>query len=204
MSSATDLTELGERFHGRLCAGNDPIVTAQIVETFLPYLIARLRRRFSLLPDDDLIANAATDALLDYLNNPTRFVVGRGSLPAWLAVCARNLLLDALKQQKKRSTREEAVELADLETVYHTEAEAEMALLVSSSDALTWRRLHEVLDDPLDMQLVGLMMEGVRETQPFAALLGVASAPLEQQRAIVKQHKDRLKKKLQRHYQRAE
>ncbi len=202
MSPVTGLAELGERLHARLSAGDDPIVTHEITEAFLPYLLQSLRRRFTNLSDEDIFFNAATDALLSYFDQPANFVPERGSLPSWLKVCARNNLLDALKQQKNRGDYEKPVELADLEAVYQTEAEVEMALIERSDDELTWQRLRAVTNDPLDLQLIWLMMEGVRDTQPFAELLGIAATPIEVQRATVKQHKDRLKKMIQRHYKR--
>ncbi|MBL8207300.1 MAG: sigma-70 family RNA polymerase sigma factor [Blastocatellia bacterium] len=202
MSSATGLAELGKRLHARLSAGDDPIVTHEITEAFLPLLLQSLRRQFSNLSDDDLLINGATDALLNYFDQPANFVPDRGSLTSWLNVCARNNLLDALKQQKNRSDHEKAVELADLEAVYQTEAEAEISLIERNDDDLTWQRLRAVTSDPLDLKLLWLMMEGVRDTQVFAEVLGIASAPIEVQRATVKQHKDRLKKMIQRHYKR--
>jgi hypothetical protein len=47
-----------------------------------------------------------------------------------------------------------------------------------------------------------MMMEGIRETELFAATLGISHLSVEEQRTLVKQHKDRLKKTIQRHYKR--
>jgi hypothetical protein len=46
------------------------------------------------------------------------------------------------------------------------------------------------------------MMDGVRETAAYAAVLGLHHRPLHEQEKIVKRHKDRLKKMLQREWRR--
>ena len=43
-----------------------------------------------------------------------------------------------------------------------------------------------------------MIIDGVRETPPYAHLYGAANLPLAAQRDVVKRHKDRLKKKAQR------
>lgn len=63
-------------------------------------------------------------------------------------------------------------------------------------------QLGEILPDPRDMEMVGMMMAGVRENILYAELLDVTDKPLEEQRSIVKRHKDRLKKIIQRKYKR--
>jgi hypothetical protein len=52
--------------------------------------------------------------------------------------------------------------------------------------------------DATDCELVKMMIRGVRETRAFARVLGIEDHPPEEQAIIVKRHKDRLKKVLQR------
>ena len=202
MSSARSLKQLGEQYHAQLVTSDDPIVTSQITETFLPRLIRLLRSLQYTVNDEHLIASAAEDALLAYFDTPGRFDPRKGNLFAWLAKCARNNLLDELKKQNNYLLREKSVELEAAETVYLAEAEAEAALVERSSDTRTMQKLKEILDDPSDLKVVLLMMEGIRETELFAAALGLSHFSVEGQRTLVKQHKDRLKKTIQRHYKR--
>jgi hypothetical protein len=67
-----------------------------------------------------------------------------------------------------------------------------------------WRRISDLLPDPTDQEIVLLMMEGIRETSAYADVLGISDYSVEEQAAIVKRHKDRLKKKLERHIKRSE
>jgi hypothetical protein len=52
--------------------------------------------------------------------------------------------------------------------------------------------LSGVLSDR-DRRIVKLMLEGVRETSTYARVLEIEDRSLDEQRRIVKQHKDRLK-----------
>jgi DNA-directed RNA polymerase specialized sigma24 family protein len=202
MSSANSLEQLGEQYHAQLVTGDNPIVTSQITESFLPHLIRLLRSLQYAISDEHLIAIAAEDALLGYFESPARFDPRKGKLFAWLAKCARNNLLDALKKQKNYLLREKSVELEAAETVYQAEAEAEVALVEHNLDTHTMQKLKEILDDQNDLKVVLMMMEGIRETELFAATLGISHLSVEEQRTLVKQHKDRLKKTIQRHYKR--
>jgi hypothetical protein len=55
-----------------------------------------------------------------------------------------------------------------------------------------------VTPDPVDQQLIDLMIKGERRTEAFAKVLGIVDMEVIQQRKIVKQRKDRLKKRLTR------
>ena len=56
--------------------------------------------------------------------------------------------------------------------------------------------IDELFDDPKDRRMVELILDGERSTEAFAAVLGLESLPIEQQRSEVKRNKDRLKKRL--------
>ena len=66
-------------------------------------------------------------------------------------------------------------------------------------------RKADVLDgaeNDLDRRLIQLMLDGERSTGAFARVLGIENQSTEDQRRIVKQHKDRLKASLQRRQER--
>lgn len=202
MTSASGFDKSCEQLHARLVTGNDPIVTSEIAEALLPQLVSGLRRRFATLSDEQLIDSAAEDALLNYFTDPGQFDPTKGSLLAWLWQCARNNLLNALKKQTSYLHKEKSVELEVAETVYQAEAEAETALINRSMDEQTLQQLRIIVTDPADWQFLILMMEGIRETTVFAEAAGVSDFPIEEQRKLVKQYKDRLKKTIQRHFRR--
>jgi hypothetical protein len=54
------------------------------------------------------------------------------------------------------------------------------------------------LESDVDRQILSLRLDGVRSTKAYAEVLGIAELPIEQQRRIVKQHKDRIDKIIRR------
>jgi RNA polymerase sigma-70 factor, ECF subfamily len=208
MSPPTNLRQLGEEMHARLLGETSVTVTSEIAETFLSPVANSLRKEFSSLGDPHMIETAVGDALIAYFNNPTRFDPRLASLFTYLRLLAKSRLLNLVAGEKKLSAPEKVVELEAVESVYEMTdsefADPEKALARHESDGATWRKLRELFTDPIDLELIKLMMEGVRETDRFAALLGLSSLPAEERARDVKRHKDRLKKIIQRKYQRGE
>ncbi|MGH9843056.1 MAG: hypothetical protein ACREEM_30320 [Blastocatellia bacterium] len=189
-----DFKKLGEELHSRLLTRADNRVTAEISELFLPPLAQSLKRRFPHLTDPHQTETAAIDSLLGYFANPEKFDPARSSLLGYLCLDASRNLLNFLKQQKK------LVELRVSLTEYEAQAvetENPESQLLAAVSPLVERVLAGVTDST-DRELVALMMDGVRETSAYAAVLGIADRPRHEQEKIVKRHKDRLKKTLRR------
>lgn len=198
MFGQRDLKDLGEALHHRLLTREDNQVTAEISERFLPLLAQSLKCRFSRLPDPHHIESAAIDSLLHYLAQPEKFDPSKGSLIGYLYLDAARNLLNFLKQQKK--SVELQGDLAEYKVPAGEDENPEMQLIERTSPLVA--RVLARVSDPVDRELVALMMDGVRETQAYAAALGVAERPAHEREQIVKRHKDRLKKKLQREFKR--
>jgi Sigma-70 region 2 len=201
MSSQTDLKELGEQLHRLLLEQASPIITARIAEVFLPELLKRLPRLFPAVNDQHLLASCAEDALLAFLNHPERFEPARGSLLIYLGWLARSRVLNELKR-KKSSEQQEVVAVDEAETVYGVAAGADWDESVRLSEQETEQRiaakLRPIITDPTDQQLLELMLDGMRETSAYAAVLGITEQPPDEQRRLVKQHKDRIRIRIQR------
>ena len=97
----------------------------------------------------------------------------------------------------------EIVELEDDSSVYGIELSDDVEIETVVIDKLSpiWTRLFNIIPGKVDQEIVKLMMDGVRETDAFAEVLGIPDLPYEQKFRIVKQNKDRLKKVIQRHIQ---
>jgi hypothetical protein len=145
---------------------------------------------------------AVDDALISYFERPSQFDPARSSLFTYLRIRAKSCLLNYLGRKKNTHQENKSVELDSPETVYEVEArngqDAEITLIEHESQTKIMQRLREVVTDPVDFQLLSLMLEGVRETDAFAAVLGIAALPGSEQARLVKQHKDRIKKAVQR------
>lgn len=201
MPSQADLKELGEHLHRLLLGQASPVITGRIAEIFLPELLRRLPRIFPTVTDQHLIASCAEDALLEYLERPEKFDPARGSLLTYLRLLARSRLLNELGR-KTAAGRQEVVAVEEAETVYEVAGVAEWDEAVRLSEQETEQqiaaKLLPIVTDQIDRRVLNLMLEGVRETGAYAAVLGITEQPMTEQQRIVKQHKDRIRKLVRR------
>jgi hypothetical protein len=161
------------------------------------------------LDDPHLVDTAVEDALLSYFKRPEQYDPAKLRLEGYLYMSARGDLLNLLKQQEKDSRQvglAEVVELGDSDTEHGVEVqdELDMETFVLNRTSPVWERLSQILPDSTDQEIVLLMMEGVRETSVYADVLGISDHAPEEQFIIVKRHKDRVKKRLQRNLNRTE
>jgi hypothetical protein len=202
------LKRIGEILHQRLVDG-DVTATAEIAEVFMPLITARLKRRYRDLDDLHLVDTAVEDALLSYFDRPQQYDPAKLHLLGYLRMSANGDLLNLLEQRKRDSRQlglAEVVELDSLDTEHGVEIQGELDLetLVLNRNSPIWQRLSELLPDSIDQEIVLLMMDGVRETNVYADVLSISDYPTEEQAIIVKRHKDRVKKKLQRNLELSE
>ena len=96
-------------------------------------------------------------------------------------------LLAKEQRRKKLERRDFSVELRRLAANKYIGEEERQSRAVTHV-------LDELFADPVDRMFAGLLIDGERSTEKFAALLGLAGLPATEQRKIVKRHKDRIKK----------
>jgi hypothetical protein len=202
MAESSDLKGLGLDLHRRLTAGDDPRVSAEVAEAFLLPLVRILRSLFPHVPDPHLIETAAGDAIIHYLKRPEKFDPARGSLLAYLCLDATGDLKNFLHGRRKNVALHEPLAEYLLPADEAANAPANSsgdpeARLLAAESALV-RRAFEAVTDPLDRELVELMMDGERRTEAYAEVFGVEGRPPREQAATVKRHKDRLRKLLRR------
>jgi len=195
--------EPGLHLHQRLLAG-DVTASAEIAEAYLPPLVAHLQTHNPGVDDPHLPATAAIDALQNYLQRPEQYNPEKGSLEAYLRMAASGDLKNALSKQARERQNEGGERIVELDAPgaeYQVEANAGPSVeeQVEIRASPVWRRIREWVPDPVDQQIVQLMVEKVRKTSAFARVLGITHLSPEEQAEIVKRHKDRLKKRLQRH-----
>jgi hypothetical protein len=202
------LEAAGRALHQKLLDG-DVTAPAAIAELFMPVVVSKLSRRYPNLDDPHLINTAVEDALINYFGRPEQCDPARLGLAGYLYMSSNGDLLNLLEREQKtinHKSLSESVELGDGDTEYgvrvHDERELEDLVLVHVSPI--WQRLSALLPDLVDQEIVLLMMEGVRSTSAYASVLGVADRSPREQAQIVKRHKDRIKKKLQRNIERSE
>jgi RNA polymerase sigma-70 factor (ECF subfamily) len=195
--------DIGPEFHRRMLNG-DVTAPAEIADAFLPPLVTYMKTRYSWVDDPHLPQAAAVDAVLSYLQRPQQYNPEKRSLASYLRMSANGDLKNELTSRtRERQTQGggRVVELDAPGAEYRVEdntglsVEEQVEILVSP----VWPRVNELVTDPVDRQIVRLMMENVRETTAFAQVLGITHLSNDEQAQEVKRHKDRLKKHLQRH-----
>jgi len=147
--------------------------------------------------DEHIITTAAIDALLSYTSNPQQYNPERGTLRYYLYMLAYGDLLNALRSRSKRSKTEIPIPAAESSALIEDNDIANE--IASSLDAhTTLERIRAVLTGPQDHLLLSLMLAGERSTALYAQALGISHLPESEQRAIVKRHKDRISRRLER------
>ena len=107
-----DRDEYALQLHARLVA-LDPVAPSEFAAAFLPELVRRLRARAGPGHDESLLQDAATDAVLDYLQHPSKFDPRKSGLFTYLTMAAYRDLLNSLAKERRRYQHE--VSLEDVE-----------------------------------------------------------------------------------------
>lgn len=207
MPPEIDVPEGSLQLHKRLLAG-DLTASAQLAELHLPRLIVRLKASFRNVEDDHLVEMAAHDAMMNYLSAPEKYDPSKLPLDSYLRMSAQGDLLNHLRKQGARSDLSKFGRIVELDAFGVEQEIPDSSMPNIDEYALdhtspVWGHLAELLPDPIDQEIVLLMMDNVRATEEYATLLGISHLPPDEQAREVKRNKDRLKKRLQRHLRRS-
>lgn len=203
------------RLHTELVEGVDPTTPARLAEL----LIAPLRRRFRRFRalDWDAVDSTIGWSIARYLREPTRFDPERGGLLPYLWQDVRGDLLNEVERrtvpvpdgyeargEKPRRARREVPDSDAVEVERDHRNPSVDEEVLDAIDPYDLPR--EVVErartelgqfDQRDQALLELLGGGVRETTPYAEVLGIAHLDIDVQRREVKRHKDRLKARLE-------
>jgi RNA polymerase sigma-70 factor (ECF subfamily) len=177
---------------------NDPTAPSKLADLLLCPLVRKLTKAFPNLPDPDTVEDAAIAAMMSYLQRPEQFAPGKSSLLSYLTMSARGDLLNSLKKNGRRKAREVPLDDVELADRSRNNEWGETGEASSGPQIAMMRVVEEQLEDQVDRKLVELMLAGERRTSVFAEVLGISDRTASEVRKIVKRHKDRLKKYLQR------
>ena len=198
--------------HEQMLAG-DPTLLADIARLVLESLIAQLRHEFREV-DDHLLQEKAADALLEYGKDPSQANAKAGAgVMGFLVMRAKSRVISGIRKERRREQAEgrfahglgatkaagNPVELRLVRGEHHSEGPSDTvsAPSLELEERLEIEaRVQDVLagaQSKIDQQILRMMLDGVRATPEYARVLGIEDRPVEEQRRIVKQHKDRLK-----------
>ncbi|MCB9149549.1 MAG: hypothetical protein H6641_12385 [Caldilineaceae bacterium] len=199
----------GDDFHRRVLAG-DPTATAEIADAYLFPLVEALTKRVPQSYDPHNVPTAVEDAILNYFQKPEQYDPDKGkSLFSYLHMAAYGDLLNLFDKQRRQTSKlafQDFVEVSeyDSELIVEAVGKDNFEILLAEQWVSIWSQIREVLPDPLDQEILFLMMEGERHTQVFADVLGLLNISSNEQKREVKRTKDRIKKVITRRYKPAD
>jgi len=192
--------------HQRIVSGN-PTAFSELCEQILDHLVDHLLKQESGRNNEALCVEVATDTLLKYEQNPDKYNPSKGlSLVGYLRMDARGDLKNALDKEIRRSKKLVAFEDPDVaERIGSRNYVQEATELDEWAEELTGqtaidliKELEDELDDIEKRIVADWIIDGKRDTESIAEILGITGQPIDYQRDEVKKAKDRLKKKLTR------
>ena len=179
------------RLHACYLAG-DPGALDVLVSVWLTALPPRLERSFPRVPWD-FAADAITDACLEYAANPARFDASRSSsIVDFVFLIARRNLANRLRSEAAVKNRESRY--AD-EQPRITPSEPN----TGDRDIDLWASMMELTTDVRERRAAELWLEG-GGNDVIAEALGQAHLPLQDRRREARRFKDRVLKRLSRHF----
>jgi len=195
--------EAGFRIYERLLQGSRT-APDELYRTYAEPLEAAMRPHFPGLRDPNDVSDAVTDVILAFGERPDKFDPSKGSLWNYLYMAVRRDLINCAQAQARRShisLEDVAIELPDR----NRSIEASLIAVMHPEglpDHLTLAELQEAVStafpDHRDRELLELILDGVRDTGPYAEILRLGSAPAQERAAAVKRKKDALKRRLER------
>ncbi len=189
------------KLHAQLLAG-DTHAANLIAEFLLAKLIRKVHAYFR-SRDTQLVSDAVTDALLDYINKPHNFDASHGKGLGSFLLQEAQWRLETLQRSERRRVRRQQ----EFSAACQFEMESVLSAENSQCDRLlnTDAPLEELLAQcaqaflsPTDHAIIELMARGTRKTEDFASVMGLRHLESDARRKEVKRAKDRISKRLQR------
>ena len=191
-------------YHNLILAEDD-LALAKLFDFYGEKITASLKSWYSKYArqDEVLILEAVNEAFWGYYKNPHTFNPEHSTLKRFLEIAAERDLKNILEREKKYFKKQNLPEDVELEEKYWNsikkdETLSDSQLIFEESLKLINNELAIYFDNETDICLAKLILTGERETETFSNLLGLEKLTIEEQRAEVKKHKDRIKKVLER------
>jgi hypothetical protein len=180
----------------------DPVGPANFADAFLKPLIAWLQATHYGV-DPMVCAEAAGEAIIGFLNNPTGYDPQQLGVEAFLRMAAQRDLQNLLRKERRhqRNRRDWNVVEQTSEDGKYLRRDDDPSLPLQIEEArkrqappdAVWQKLTDE-----ERRVWEQMQQGERRHSVFAVILGVSHLPVREQKRAVKRVKDRLKKRMQR------
>ncbi|OGO20589.1 MAG: hypothetical protein A2144_02785 [Chloroflexi bacterium RBG_16_50_9] len=200
--SSKEKEEYARQLHARLIQ-LDPLAPAEFAVAFLDELFRRLKARAASNSDETFLRDATTDALLDYIQHPTKYNPKKSALLTYLTMAAYRDLLNMFAKEKRRHRRELPLDIVeeipdDGNNQIEEYENKVLDSLTAAERAKILSKIEETFPGKQERELLDLIIHGERKTDKYSEILGIQNLTPDEQRKIVKRHKDRITKRLQR------
>lgn len=185
------------RYHRRMLDPSDLTAFAAFAEWIYDELVRRTKIQVPPGADSALVEEAAGSALLEYNDAPHRYDPDANGLLHYLAMAAyRDYLNAAAKERRRRALPLTNASGADLDIVDDTQAVERLFHQLELEPLL--QAIDQAFSNPIDRQVVALLLEGERSYHTYAVVLGITHLPIDTRDVHVKRAKDRIAKRLRR------
>lgn len=195
--------EFYSEIHRRLIRG-DPLAPSDLANNLLEDLIRQLKiRSYSATKNTDFIWDAAVTALLDYAEHPSKYKPSKSNLLTYLSLCGYRDLLNIIAKEQRRTNHQTSLESVELlkedgNIIEGVEEDITEYLVSPEEKNKILDRIASEFPDKIDRDLLELIINGERKTATYSKILGIQEINTIEQRKIVKRHKDRIIKRLER------
>ena len=190
-----------DQIHQRVLR-RDATAFAELCESALPHLAQFLQEIFP-SQEAHLCETTAIDCLLGYQQRPKQYDARKIALFAYLRMAARYDLLSAIGKESRHAQRVVSLDEPDIDSLpalpSDPDTQWELDEWLGDQTNLSLSEILARVDVELDereKKALWLMLEGVRDSQQYAQVLGVEHLNPADQRLEVKRVKDRIMKKL--------
>jgi hypothetical protein len=190
-----------------LVKNDNALALSKIFDAYGGTITSKLKKLYSKYAkiDETLVLQSVNDALWGYYRNPHTFDPDKNTLLRFLEIAAERDLINLLKKERK---------FLDFKNDLPSDVELEEKMWNRAigngespeSDFINKEVLHKIdeqfknhFKNERDIELAKLILAKVRETSRFSTVLEISELDIDEQQKLVKQHKDRIKKILDRH-----
>jgi len=175
---------------------HDPVALSELFEYCYVPVIDGLKKKFPKGDQDD-VYEIAFQAVDQFAKSPQRFDPEKSTLTGYLVMDAIGDMLNMISKNSRKKNLTISVEDWDTHGNNLVEEISNQDLEEVALGNLKIR-LRDLFSNETDFEFALMMEIGVRETDQYAKLLNIENQSIEQQRAVVKRHKDRIGKQMER------
>ena len=174
----------------------DPVALSELFGYCYEPIIDALKKKFPKGDQDD-VYEIAFQTVDQFAKSPQRFDPEKNSLTGYVVMDAIGDMLNLMSKNSRRKNSTFSVE--DWEAhgnnlIGETSNQDMEEIALGNFD----RRLRDLFPDDTDFEFARMMELGIRDTGQYAKLINIENESIEEQRTIVKRHKDRIGKQMER------